>query len=233
MRGRQPRGKLSPELNFSAPPDYATVIIETERHTQQNLSDYSISASQDLATTSSLVSSELPLVESLQRSCAEIVEQQPVASALEPERDSIHSQSFRYTNLKESSEALSLIRVSNAEPIDSIVDGASALATPSEDNIYSVPTPATETDNALTEYTLVKEVKVEWPKKDEGKVELPKNDHPDLEIYSSASTLSLGETVILSDGWLNRAPTPRNNQNSEESSDFILTLDVDTSASVI
>lgn len=140
---------------------------------------------------------------------------------------------FRYTNLKESSEALSLIRVSNAEPIDSIVDGASALATPSEDNIYSVPTPATETDNALTEYTLVKEVKVEWPKKDEGKVELPKNDHPDLEIYSSASTLSLGETVILSDGWLNRAPTPRNNQNSEESSDFILTLDVDTSASVI
>ena len=27
---------------------------------------------------------------------------------------------------------------------------------------------------------------------------------PDLEIYSAASTLSLGETVILSDGWINR-----------------------------
>ena len=30
LRGRQARGKLNPE--FAAPPDYATVIIETTRH---------------------------------------------------------------------------------------------------------------------------------------------------------------------------------------------------------
>ena len=67
---------------------------------------------------------------------------------------------------------------------------------------------------------------------------------PDLEIYSAASTLSLGETVILSDGWINRtssnsstaaAPPGGSNRNNEgtSESDFILTLDVDTTASVI
>ena len=67
---------------------------------------------------------------------------------------------------------------------------------------------------------------------------------PDLEIYSAASTLSLGETVILSDGWINRtspnsstaaAPPAGSNRNNEgtSESDFILTLDVDTTASVI
>ena len=98
----------------------------------------------------------------------------------------------------------------------------------------------------------------------------------ELEIYSAASTLSLGETVILSDGWLNlnhnntganirentnslssnslttdysqsvvqSAPniSPQNAMNNSEISDqdlnssqstIVLTLDVDTSASVI
>ena len=214
---------------------------------------------------------------------------------------------FRYTNLKEESEASS-IQISNAEPIDSIVDGASALATTSiakndnttiDESFYSVP--AVSIDNALTEYTFVKEVKVmaresnppppstkpkpssisqqngiqpiphprssvrkaSDPKIDELHVDgpvsfqtntnfvresnpLPLGNDPDLEIYSAASTLSLGETVILSDGWLNRttpiptsttvvAPHGGSNRNNEDSSesDFILTLDVDTTASVI
>ena len=113
LRGRQARGKLNPELNFAAPPDYATVIIETQRHSQLNINHNaatnsdsgSFNASQDLATTSSIVSSELPLVESLQRSllqsAAEVI--QP-AAASPPinvreentvKRDSVHSQSFR------------------------------------------------------------------------------------------------------------------------------------------
>lgn len=129
-----------------------------------------------------------------------------------------------------------MLPISNAEPIDSItVDGAGALTpnnNPIEDNLYSIPTSAggapssTETDNALTEYTLVKEVQ-----------QKADNLHPDLEIYSSASTLSLGETIILSDGWLNRT-TPQPQQPQTEASEsqdshFVLTLDVDTSASVI
>lgn len=63
IRGRQSRAKLAPQLNFTAsPPDYATVIIETERHSRN--SDYgSFNASQDL-TSSSLVSSELTLLDS-------------------------------------------------------------------------------------------------------------------------------------------------------------------------
>ena len=96
----------------------------------------------------------------------------------------------------------------------------------------------------------------------------------ELEIYSAASTLSLGETVILSDGWLNlnhnnTGANIRENTNSLSSnslttdysqsvvqsapnistqminseisdqdlnssqSTIVLTLDVDTSASVI
>ena len=75
----------------------------------------------------------------------------------------------------------------------------------------------------------------------------------ELEIYSAASTLSLGETVILSDGWLNRnrghrevissasnslTSTPINNRlclsdTDDTQSTIVLTLDVDTSASVI
>lgn len=75
VRGRHSRGKLSPELSFTSgasPPDYATVIIETERHTHNN-SDYgSFNASQDL-TLSSLVSSELTLVESRQSRSSELL----------------------------------------------------------------------------------------------------------------------------------------------------------------
>ena len=106
LRGRQARGKLNPELNFSAPPDYATVIIETQRHSQLNNNNLaasnsdsgSFNASQDLATTSSIVSSELPLVESLHRSAAEVI--QPASPLIIREettvkRDSVHSQSFR------------------------------------------------------------------------------------------------------------------------------------------
>ena len=146
---------------------------------------------------------------------------------------------FRYTNLKEAGEAAS-ITIANAEPIDSIIDGAGALAPnckQTADNLYSVPT-VSETDNALTEYTFVKEVKIEKP--------------AEPEVYSSASTLSLGETVILSDGWINRSnASSSSSSTSHESrvtspqgtreeqlqdsseSDFVLTLDVDTSASVI
>ncbi len=102
--GRQPRGKLNPEqLSFNAaPPDYATVIIETERHSTLQNSDYgSISASQDLAGTPSIVSSELPLVESLQRNAGSISMNSNESIRLKAEdkaiskRDSIHSQSFR------------------------------------------------------------------------------------------------------------------------------------------
>ena len=118
LRGRQPRGKLSSELNFSAPPDYATVIIETQRHSalQLNMVGNSDSgslgnASQDLATTSSLVSSELPLVESLQRNSTtgehgnqSSLSTPSIQSASPPvvrdqssvKRDSVHSQSFRF-----------------------------------------------------------------------------------------------------------------------------------------
>ena len=59
--------------------------------------------------------------------------------------------------MKEDTES---ITISNAEPIDTL--GASALV--ESDNFYSIPTPSTETDNALTEYTFVKEVRVEAPK---------------------------------------------------------------------
>ena len=93
-----------------------------------------------------------------------------------------------------------------------------------------------ETDNALTEYTFVKEVKVEAPKKE---VEEDTADNLGLapEIYSTASTLSLGETVILSDGWVNLpisgGASSNPNQDQQQSSEFVLTLDVDTSTSVI
>ena len=211
------------------------------------------------------------------------------------------------------------MRISNAEPIDSIVDGASAILNNAsnhapEDTFYSFPTPSVETDNALTEYTLVKEVRVEpnrqlqnstlhqlqpqnasnsaSPKPQlsqfQPQIHQPKPQQPqltangaeielqtsqfqpqipqsrpkmsqfssnnlemDMEIYSVASTLSLGETVILSDGWLNRStPLPSvapsiasntttttttsgNDGSQAADSDFVLTLDVDTSASVI
>ena len=162
------------------------------------------------------------------------------------------------------------VTVTNAEPIDS-VQGASALTdrfpivtntTVEEDNLYSIPA-GSEADKAFTEYTVIKEIKVEH---------CPKNNKPEkmsdseLEIYSAASTLSLGETVILSDGWLNRPngrdhdigrhsnsltptpvdrfPTPNNfnnrgishvsdNEHDDTQSTIVLTLDVDTSASVI
>ena len=137
--------------------------------------------------------------------------------------------------MKEDSES---ITISNAEPIDTL--GASALVE-EPDNFYSIPTPSTETDNALTEYTFVKEVRVEAPKNIEDD-DNASNSTLQLaspsEIYSTASTLSLGETVILSDGWVNlpigSAATASSNQNQEQqSSEFVLTLDVDTSASVI
>ena len=137
--------------------------------------------------------------------------------------------------MKEDSES---ITISNAEPIDTL--GASALVE-EPDNFYSIPTPSTETDNALTEYTFVKEVRVEAPKNIEDD-DNASNSTLQLaspsEIYSTASTLSLGETVILSDGWVNlpigSAATATSNQNQEpQSSEFVLTLDVDTSASVI
>ena len=242
---------------------------------------------------------------------------------------------FRYTNLKEESEGSSpSIQISNAEPLDSIVDGAGALtetaststSMTTDENFYSVP--AVSIDNALTEYVFVKEVKYmakppqiipkpkptsqqnnqpiararssvgrvlgskpeelqnspdfeiartsgtgrdvrtgpncldfeiagtsgtghdvrKSPNCEEGPIAFqPRNltgNDPDLEIYSAASTLSLGETVILSDGWINRtspnsstaaAPPGGSNRNNEgtSESDFILTLDVDTTASVI
>ena len=155
---------------------------------------------------------------------------------------------------------MSSIQISNAEPIDTIVDGASALA--SEDTFYSIPTSTIENDNALTEYTLVKEVKIEARSKNssENQISRPQSsilatrNNPDLEIYSTTSTLSLGETEILSDGWIKRpasvapsiasvAPSisnstlTRTNQGSRnqenDDSDFVLTLDIDTTASVI
>ena len=131
---------------------------------------------------------------------------------------------FRYRNLKEDNDS---ITISNAEPIDTL--GASALV--ESDNFYSIPATCSENDNALTEYTFVKEVKVEAPLPAKQENEATSNiNNP--EVYSSASTLSLGETVILSDGWVNRPTNGGNNQN-QESSEFVLTLDVDTSASVI
>lgn len=96
LRGRQPRSKLNPDqLNFNnSPPDYATVIIETERHS----SDYgSIAASTSQELTSSIVSSELPLVENLLSRNAEIVAS--AANDNQVKRDSIHSQSFRYSKV--------------------------------------------------------------------------------------------------------------------------------------
>ena len=225
---------------------------------------------------------------------------------------------WRYSNLldaEDNSQEEITVTVTNAEPIDS-VQGASALITNTkinfgaistsgsggwptsgstlnadpEDNLYSIPasTSATEADKAYSEYTLVKDVKVELPVDPFPVGSLPvastsmanvknnKMSDSELEIYSAASTLSLGETVILSDGWLNlnhnntganirettnslssnslttdysqsvvqSAPniSPQNAMNNSEISDqdlnssqstIVLTLDVDTSASVI
>ena len=166
------------------------------------------------------------------------------------------------------------VTVTNAEPIDS-VQGASALTdrfpigishvsdNVEEDNLYSIPA-GSEADKAFTEYTVIKEIKVEHCPKNKPEKILSDSE---LEIYSAASTLSLGETVILSDGWLNRPnardhdigrhsnsltptpvdrfPTPNNfnnnrgishvsdNEHDDTQSTIVLTLDVDTSASVI
>ena len=98
VRGQRDRGKL--EL----PPDYATVVIETERHSNnhQVASEYgSLNHSQDLATTSSMVSSELTLVEAnLEVEVPKTIENQAEtsfqASSAKNKRDSIQSQSFRY-----------------------------------------------------------------------------------------------------------------------------------------
>ena len=98
VRGQRDRGKL--EL----PPDYATVVIETERHSNnhQAASEYgSLNHSQDLATTSSMVSSELTLVEAnLEIEVPKTIENQAEtsfqASSAKNKRDSIQSQSFRY-----------------------------------------------------------------------------------------------------------------------------------------
>ena len=101
VRGQRDRGKL--EL----PPDYATVVIETERHSSssnnhQVASEYgSLNHSQDLATTSSMVSSELTLVEAnLEVEVPKTIENQAEtsfqASSAKNKRDSIQSQSFRY-----------------------------------------------------------------------------------------------------------------------------------------
>merc|ERR1719510_784614 len=230
LRGRQARGKLNPE--FAAPPDYATVIIETTRHTQNNSEYGSFNASQDRATPS-IVSSELTLLES---PSSEMLHAQATTSfnnENELKSNSIPSQ--RYSNLldaEDNGQEEITVTVTNAEPIDS-VQGASALITNTkinfgttnysnlnnndpEDNLYSIPASSTsEADKAFTEYTLVKEVKVE-PLASSGasstmmtssstNVNNNKNKMSDseLEIYSAASTLSLGETVILSDGWLN------------------------------
>ena len=93
VRGQRDRGKL--EL----PPDYATVVIETERHSSnQAASDYgSFNHSQDLATTSSMVSSELTLVEAnleVEVPKTEVLEETSF-QAPNTKRDSIQSQSFR------------------------------------------------------------------------------------------------------------------------------------------
>ena len=103
-----------------------------------------------------------------------------------------------------------------------------------EDNLYSIPA-SSEADKAFTEYTLVKEVQVVPPPAASStsgqNARLPvdptsmanvknnKISDSELEIYSAASTLSLGETVILSDGWLNlnlnnTAANSRENTNS-------------------
>lgn len=136
------------------------------------------------------------------------------------------------------------ITVKNAEPFDSIVDGARALqqqasgASSEEASIYSIPS-SSETDNALTEYTVVKEIKNSISDRQKRVNNPPESE---MDIYSAASTLSLGETVILSDGWLNHEQilpsltTPNNTTTTEEDEDshnIVLTLDVDTSASVI
>ena len=104
IRGRQPRGKLNPE--FSQPPDYATVIIETTRHSTTQNSDYgSFNASQDRATpsidraTPSIVSSELTLLESPHRS-SEMLHHHAQATTsfsaeTETKTNSIQSQSQR------------------------------------------------------------------------------------------------------------------------------------------
>lgn len=112
----------------------------------------------------------------------------------------------------------------------------------SSEETYSIPSPqsASETDNAQTEYIIVKEIR------NPSACRITRQSEAELEIYSASSTLSLGETVILSDGWLNRSteqilpplsPTPNSNaaeeDNSEDNSHIVLTLDVDTSASVI
>merc|ERR1712113_1189545 len=147
--------------------------------------------------------------------------------------NSIPSQRYSYLlDAEDNSQEEITVTVTNAEPIDS-VQGASALITNTkinfgaistsgsalnadpEDNLYSIPasTSATEADKAFSEYTLVKDVKVELPVDPFPVGSLPvastsmanvknnKMSDSELEIYSAASTLSLGETVILSDGW--------------------------------
>ena len=98
LRGRQARSKLNPD--FTSPPDYATVIIETSRHTQNtNNSEYgSFNASQDRATPS-IISSELTLLESPHRS-SEMLHAQATTSFNDAENEtktsSIPSQRYSF-----------------------------------------------------------------------------------------------------------------------------------------
>ena len=115
---------------------------------------------------------------------------------------------FRYSNLldaEDNGQEEITVTVTNAEPIDS-VQGASALITNTkinfgttnysnlnndpEDNLYSIPASSTasEADKAFTEYTLVKEVKVEEPLASSGasshsELKLPKKSIPKIQKY--------------------------------------------------
>ncbi len=195
-------------------------------------------------------------------------------------RTSVQSRSFRFTVGNGEEEEVNSITISNAEPVDTIkkaeaVEGACALP-PSfndvtviglekdldeESQFYSVP----DMDNAVTEYTTnnpVTKKKVPTPAKRKSTPTLGAAvaaSDSELEVYSAASTLSLGETVILSDGWLDNTnsienplaslpicPTnsttnsggreagqPQEQRPQQSTSMVVLNLNMDTSSSVI
>lgn len=247
LRGRHSRGKVNPDNFSGSPPDYATVIIETERHSEYGSFNLH---SEDRAT--STVSSELTLVDSRSSEVSSpmsTISFHPTTTR-SLNRDSIQSQSFRFQSSAASSTASSDLEVTskkvktasivNAEPLDTI-QGASAAAVMTSEV-------TSEMDNAVNEYTMTAEMTLAKNVSDMDFRKLQQQQQSsdtDMDIYSATSTLSLGETVILSDGWLSRPLTslPNNTASSiqqpnttatiQHFEDIVMTLDVDTSASVI
>lgn len=234
VRGRHSRCKVEPQTfdssSFQDPPDYATVIIETSRHSQHPDGSYGSfnrppCSAFDQASSILSSGSEMPLVESqlatatanpatqttsfrssssLRTSDQESLRDHPRSLG----RTTVQSKSFKYSSDKSKANEVQMgsesITISNAEPLDTISTGHGTNpkgAKKEEDTFYSVPLQG-ETDNAVSEYTTVHLGRHLKPHEDEQKTNQTMSE-TDLEIYSAASTLSLGETVILSDG-LNR-----------------------------